>query len=273
MKSVFGVIGHGVVGKAHVKVWVEHVSAVKIYDIDQTLSIHSLEEVAACDYVFVAVPTNRREKSHECDTDIIEGIFEKLAALPKCGVVVIKSTVPMGFSTEMAQQYSGLTIIHHPEFLTERCSLIDSFTPSRNLIGWTPHQKSMNAARDFERLCRKRFPGVPIFVMSSKETEYVKLAMNVLWATKIGIFNELCSVADAAKIDWDHCREAMLSDGRVAHSHTHVPGPDGKRGFGGKCLPKDLANLMFGACKLGVDTPVMQAVWARNLKDRDDQKP
>lgn len=272
MKKTFGVIGHGVVGKAHVKVWAEHVSDVKIHDADPIRSVHSLEETAACDYVFIAVPTNRRAGSYDCDTDIMEGVFKKLAALPKCGVVVIKSTVPMGFSAEMSKLYPDLTILHHPEFLTERCSLIDSFTPSRNLIGWTANQKSMDAAKDFEELCKMRFPGVPVFVMPTEETEYVKLAMNVFWATKIGIFNELRRVADAAKLDWDHCREAMLTDGRVTHSHTQVPGPDGKRGFGGKCLPKDLANMMLGARRLGVDTPVMRGVWMRNLKDRDDQK-
>ncbi len=272
MKTTFGVIGHGVVGKAHVKVWAEHVSDVKVHDADPIRSVNAFEETAACDYVFIAVPTNRRQGSYECDTDIMESVFKKLAALPKCGVVVIKSTVPLGFSGEMANLYQDLTIIHHPEFLTERCSLIDSFTPSRNLVGWNPQQKSMDAAKNFEELCKKRFPGVPVFVMPAAETEYVKLSMNVLWATKIGIFNELRRVADAAGLDWEQCREAMLSDGRVAHSHTNVPGHDGQRGFGGKCLPKDLANMMLGARRLGVDTPVMQAVWVRNLKDRDDQK-
>jgi UDPglucose 6-dehydrogenase len=271
-KPTFGVIGHGVVGKAHAKVWSEYVADIKIHDADPNRSVHSLEETAACDYVFIAVPTNRRPGSYECDTDIIESVFKKLAELPKCGVVVIKSTIPMGFTGEMTKIYPDLTIIHHPEFLTERLSLIDSYTPSRNLIGWAPDQKSMNAARDFEAMCKERFAGVPVYVMSAAETEYVKLSMNVIWAVKVGLFNELRKIADAGKLDWEHCREAILADGRITQSHTQVPGHDGKFGFGGKCLPKDLANMMIGARRLGVDTPIMQATWMRNQKDRDDQQ-
>ncbi len=271
-KPTFGVIGHGVVGKAHAKVWAEHVAEIKIHDANPDRSINSLEETAGSDYVFIAVPTNRRSGSYECDTDIIESVFKKLAEIPKCGVVVIKSTVPMGFSDEMSKTYPGLTIIHHPEFLTERLSLIDSYTPSRNLIGWTSNQKSVSAAHDFLDLCNKRFVGVPVYVMSSDETEYVKLSMNVIWAVKVSLFNELRKIADAGKLDWEHCLEAMLADGRITQSHTQVPGYDGKFGFGGKCLPKDLANMMIGARRLGVDTPIMHATWMRNLKDRDDQR-
>jgi UDPglucose 6-dehydrogenase len=268
-KPTFGVIGNGVVGKAHVKVWAEHVADVKIHDADPILNVHSLDETAACDYVFIAVPTNRRADSFECDTSILEGVLEKLADLPKCGVVIIKSTVPLGFTAEMAKRHPKLTLLHHPEFLTERTSLIDSFTPTRNLVGCTVARDSLHAACIFRGLCRRRFPGVPVYLMSSTETEYVKLAMNVFWATKVSIFNELKTVADAAQLDWEHCREAMMADGRITQSHTQVPGPDGKNGFGGKCLPKDLANMMTGAQRLGLETPVMQAVWTRNLKDRD----
>lgn len=272
MKPTFGIIGNGVVGKAHIRAWAGHVSDCKIYDADPVRSVDSLEETAAADYVFISVPTDRRPGSYECNTDIVEEVFKKLAAVPKCGTVVVRSTVPIGFCREMTKLYGHLVVLHHPEFVTETSSHIDAFTPSRNLIGYTSSQCSIDVAHRFGDLCRKRFPGVPVFTMSTEETEYVKLAMNVVWAVKVGLFNELRVVADAADLDWEHCREAMLTDGRITHSHTQVPGPDGKRGFGGKCLPKDLANLITGAKKLGVDTPIMKAVWTRNEQDRDDQR-
>lgn len=94
------------------------------------------------------------------------------------------------------------------------------------------------------RLYKSRFPGVPLYMMTSDESEAVKLFTNGFFAVKIAFFNEVRALADKLGLDWERVLGGVLSDGRISHNHTQVPGPDGQRGFGGACLPKDLANLI-----------------------------
>lgn len=265
-----GVIGNGVVGKAQARVWTEHAD-VLIYDNDPNRSVNSLVETAKADYIFVCVPTNRLEGNLACNTAIIDSVVHQLACLgDTCGTIVIRSTIPLGYTDTRAKHYPHLRLLHYPEFVTERCAHVDTFIPARHIVGYTP--SSSNEAEFLAIHLLRRFPGVPYFLVTAVEAEFVKLAMNSIWATKVGLFNELRTVADAAKLRWPAVLEAMLSDGRITHSHTSVPGPDGQRGFGGKCLPKDLANLITCAAQLHIDTPILQATWDRNLHDRNDQK-
>jgi UDPglucose 6-dehydrogenase len=90
---------------------------------------------------------------------------------------------------------------------------------------------------------RERFPATEVMLMTSDESEAVKLIQNSFFAVKVAFWNEARSLADVLKLRWDVVMNGILSDGRISPSHTRVPGPDGKRGFGGECLPKDLASL------------------------------
>ena len=100
--------------------------------------------------------------------------------------------------------------------------------------------------------------------MSSDESELMKLALNAFFSTKVAYWNEVESYCRAAGIDYETVRAACVAEGRVGDLHTHVPGPDGQRGFGGKCLPKDLKQLLRCFTDAGVAAPVMSAVQARN---------
>jgi UDPglucose 6-dehydrogenase len=149
----------------------------------------------------------------------------------------------------MQEQYGSewLSILHSPEFLTQRCAHVDFQCPARNIIGvpgWphvTPAMESVALA--LGTLYRTRFPGVPCLLMQSDESELVKLAQNAFFATKVAFFNLVYELAQAKGLSFENVRAGMLSDGRIAHAHTAVPGPSGELGFGGACLPKDTANL------------------------------
>ena len=228
-----GIIGCGFVGHATARCWMEH-GEVKIYDVQPERATHSLAEASACDYVFVCLPTPQ-----DCDPSIIEDYFGS-APLRKETTYIIKSTVPVGTTERLARQYN-VPICHCPEFLTARCAVTDAQCPARVLVGLAGNYRwSIEKVVD---LHRQRFPGVQVFLMQSGETELIKLAGNSFFALKVWYFNELYGACERHGFNWESVRHGLLSDGRIAHAHTLVPGPDGKRSFGGNCLPKDTLAL------------------------------
>lgn len=270
MKTV-GIVGKGFVGNATAKVWMEHAD-VKCFDIDKTRCTHPLGEVMQCDFVYMCLPTPAGELG-ECNLKAYEDVFN--AATEKAlreARMIIKSTVPIGFTQKLADR--GFHVVHSPEFLTARCAIADAHTPSRNIVGYPTGafaNRCYPIAIELQKAYEKRFPGVQCFVMRSCESEAVKLMANNFFATKVAFFNEWYSWAQANDITWDVLLEAFLADGRIAHAHTKVPGPDGRRGFGGTCLPKDLANTIDSMKQIGFESHILKAVQDRNLKDRGDR--
>lgn len=118
-------------------------------------------------------------------------------------------------------------------------------------------------------LYQSRWPHVPVMLLTSDESEAVKLFTNAFFAVKVAFWNELRAVADGRWLDWERVMNAVLADGRIHPSHTKVPGPDGKFGFGGACLPKDLLQLIEDAEHTpGCSVPLMRAAYHRNEADR-----
>lgn len=260
-----GIIGGGFVGNAQARVWMEH-AEVRVYDVLPERKTHSLKEVCQCDFVFLCLPTPSH-KDGTCDTSTLTKVLHDIKLMMR-GVAVIKSTVPVGFTERASEIYPH--IIHCPEFLTQRCAVTDAHTPSRHLVGYP---REMGGR--FSSVLLKRFPGVPLLEMKSWQTEAVKLAVNTFFAIKVAYFNELyeglSKRPDFDRLLWDDIMRGILSDGRIAHSHTRVPGPDGKRGFGGACLPKDAQNLADCLAAAGGKPLLTEAALYRNkLIDRKE---
>lgn len=258
-----GIVGGGTVGRATARCFMEH-HEVRVHDVDPNRATHKLHEVLDCDLVFVCLPTPQKAGSLECDTSYIDSFFALLrigADVQATKNFVLRSTVPIGTTNRLRERYRMPNLVHSPEFLTARCSVTDAQVPARNIIG-VPNWPIM--AEDSNRcypvlynLYNHRFPGIKTFDMTSDESEAVKLFLNGFFAVKVAYFNEVRCLADKLGLDWDRVIEGMMSDGRIAHSHTKVPGPDGKRGFGGACLPKDLASLV--QCMMDAKTPALVA--------------
>lgn len=249
-----GVIGAGTVGRAIARCYMEW-GEVLIHDALLERSMYAFNEVtcsARCDVVFVCVPEAE-----------VEGVIKR--ASNRSAHLVIKSTVPIGTTRRLAKEYKMANLVHSPEFLTERCALVDAQTPARNIIGG----RWCDCAALLHELYSKRFPGVPIYAMSSDESEAVKLICNSFFATKVSFFNEARALVDKLELRWDTVLEGVLSDGRIAHSHTRVPGHDRRFGFGGQCLKKDLAHFIDEQVKSGLKPYVAEAVYDRNLQDRE----
>lgn len=274
-RPTIGVVGGGVLGKAIARGFMEHAD-VKIYDLKPELRTHEMADVATCDFVFFALPTPALPDGR-CDTTHLEAALqdcEQAGWWTRASCYVIRSTVPIGFTQAQAEQREfKLPLLHSPEFLTARCALTDFQTPARNIIGCPEFAgacplDSLNwwksAVHMLDRLYQRRFPGTPVQHLLSNESELVKLACNSFFAAKVTLFNLFAEVAKANNLDWHDVLEGILSDGRIAHAHTAVPGPDGRPGYGGACLPKDLANLYHCAKAAGVDADLLREIHDTN---------
>jgi UDPglucose 6-dehydrogenase len=268
-----GVVGGGVVGAATARALVEHVKEVRVYDLVPERGTHRLHEtVMDSDVVFVCLPTPQKAGSLECDTSIVEEFFSHMGGLLHTRNFVLRSTVPPGFTKRMRDKFGLENLVHSPEFLTARCADLNAHMPGRNIVGYpdfVPVVENASGRHPVEDLYNARWPHVPLVRLMSWQTELVKLATNGFFAVKVVYWNEVYQFCRKLRggdpgAAWTEVIETILLDGRIHESHTKVPGPDGKFGFGGACLPKDLANLISSAMEAGAGAHVCMAAYDRN---------
>lgn len=221
--GVVGGGGGGVVGRATAKSFVEHVDEVRVYDVLAERRTHGYREVLACDVVFVCLPTPQESPLRALNT-----FFSQVSADVN---YVIRSTVPVGTTAALAEQYRLTNVVHSPEFLTARCAEVDAQMPTRNIVGG-------DIAHPVSRLYMRRWPHVPILYMTSDESEAVKLMLNSFFAVKVAFWNEMRTFADECGLDWIRVMQGILTDGRVHPSHTNVPGPDGSEASAALASPR-----------------------------------
>jgi UDPglucose 6-dehydrogenase len=225
-----GIIGNGVVGRATAKCFPTDL----VHDIDPERNRASLDEVLMADLVFVCLPTPQKRGDLDCDTSYLDGFFE---LAPYDGDYVIRSTVPIGYTKRAAAAYGLNSVCHFHDFHTARFN--DECAGNRLILG-----SAMGDASRLRTLLASRWPQYDVMCMSSDESEAVKLFQNGFSAAKIALFNEMYMVCAKYGLSWQLVRAALFAGNWINRMHTQVPGPDGKMGFGGACLPKDLANLV-----------------------------
>ncbi len=264
-----GVIGNGFVGSAIAEGFKLYCDDLLIYDSQEERSVHSLKEVSNADLIFISVPTPMKDlNNREADLSILHSVFKDLNNYKCKGLLIIKSTVPVGTTATIQEKYKHLNICHSPEFLTARKAKIDFCTPSRNIVGYTKDKK---VALKLKNLYKKRFPGTTCLLMSSDESEMVKYMANCFFATKVSFFNEMYLLADKLGLNWESLLEGVLSDGRIGVSHYDVPGHDGDFGFGGTCFPKDINALINLMKSNNIKPYVLEGAWKQNIEVRKDK--
>ena len=256
-----GVIGHGFVGEAQSFAF-SPIADVKVYDIDPLKSNSTLEEVYECEFVFVAVPTPMYMDGTQ-DISYIAKVFEKAIPGP---IFIIKSTVLPGTTAKLNKMYPGLDIVFCPEFLTQRTAKLDMLTQARIIFGG---ERSLTER--VEELFTARFMNRNIIHTDSTTAELIKYMNNSFFATKVSIMNEFKRLSDALGANWDDALYGFASDSRIGDSHLHVPGPDGKAGYGGVCFPKDVNAIAGLARSLDVPLNTIEAGWKTNLEVRPEQ--
>ena len=260
-KFKVGVIGNGFVGEAQAFAFSPS-SDLRVYDIDPAKCSHTKQEVDECDYIFVCVPTPMYKDGTQ-DITYIEKVFETAVAGP---IYIIKSTVLPGTTKTLQVKYNKLKIVFSPEFLTERTAKLDMLTQARIVLGGGKDEVNKVAM-----LFEERFKNKHIIKTDSTTAEYIKYMNNTFFATKVSILNEFRLLAKKLDINWEDALYGFASDGRVGDSHLHVPGPDGKLGYGGTCFPKDVNALLSLAKKEGVDLNTILGGWITNLQVRPEK--
>ena len=260
MKKV-GIIGNGFVGESQAFAF-SPTSEVRIYDIDPLRATHTLREVHECDFVFVCVPTPMYMDGTQ-DISYIARVFEQAIPGP---IFIIKSTVLPGTTAKLNKMYPGLDIIFCPEFLTQRTAKLDMLTQARIIFGGD----EMLTER-VEELYTARFMNRTIIHTDSTTAELIKYMNNSFFATKVSIMNEFKRLSDALGTNWDDALYGFASDSRIGDSHLHVPGPDGKAGYGGVCFPKDVNAIATLARSFNVPLNTIEAGWKTNLEVRPEQ--
>ena len=258
-----GVIGAGTVGRATARCWMEHAEEVLAHDRIKARETHDLISTLEADYVFLCLPERELGEffQHNVPSRFLDAPF------------ILKSTVPIGTTRLLKETFSLKRIVHNPEFLTARCSIWDAANPPCQLIG-TPDGwvvgKGRSLADDLYDLYEERFPGVPVTVLQPEETELIKLAVNAFAALKVTFFNDVHEACKRLGLSFDDVRAGMMSDGRIGNAWTKVPGPDGRQGFGGTCLPKDLDHWIE---TVGEFSKLPEMVKALNEWHRQGRRP
>ncbi|MEX1255179.1 MAG: hypothetical protein WEE64_12645 [Dehalococcoidia bacterium] len=239
-KSVVGVVGLGVVGDAVHHYFERSGYSMRVYDPYKGLG--SEDAINESDLVFVCVPTPY-EPGTGLDDRALEDAVSRLSGSK---VVVVKSTVLPGTTEGYQTRYSQHCFLFNPEFLREDFARIDFLRPDRQLVGFTAQ------SRHLAEPLLSMLPAAPYTsAMVAREAELVKYMTNAFLATKVVFANELFDLATALEVDYNTVRDAVSADPRIGSSHFDVLG-GGYRGYGGKCLPKDVRALLALADRLGV---------------------
>jgi len=256
-----GIIGNGFVGESQAFAF-SPIADVRIYDIDPLKSTTTLEDVHTCDFIFVCVPTPMKSSGNQ-DLSYVDSVFEHANSGP---VYIIKSTVLPGTTKQLQTKYKDLNIIFNPEFLTERTAKLDMLTQARIVLGG---EREMT--NKVELLYSSRFMNRHFIHTDSTTAELIKYMNNSFFATKVSIMNEFHRLSNALGANWNDALYGFASDGRIGDSHLHVPGPDGKLGYGGTCFPKDVNAIVTLAEELGTPLNTIAAGWKTNLEVRPEQ--
>jgi UDPglucose 6-dehydrogenase len=262
MKKTVGVIGNGFVGES-IAFSFSPTSDVKIYDINPLKTTHTLSEVLDQEFIFICLPTPMKENGEQ-DLSIIKNFFNNINHKSE-SIFIIKSTVLPGTTINLINEFN-LDIVFSPEFLTERTAKLDMLTQSRIIIGG-----DNILIKRVKELFEDRFMNKNIILTDSTTAEFVKYMNNTYFATKISLINEYYRLSKYLGVDWETAKFGFVSDGRIADSHLHVPGPDGKVGFGGTCFPKDINALITMGRECGTPMNTLEGAWKTNLEVRPEE--